>query len=326
MKALLASSHKILCALQVCTIVQFGAVILLWATGVMNVTPSDVGIAIGALFTFEAIRRILFTHLRVVYLRLVCRLSVSEIRYIDGPRIEAREFGEGARHLKTSDVLFRKGGHVVSLLLLFLFHKHTVEEAFIVALSAGSLLIISAQTVAMGRRASDESWHVLRYLFGASDRIGDGRLAKHNAMTASVAMTLGIVTSYTIGQTTIRAADFGIASEFVILPLTFGDALGEIVGTPFGRHGFNVVGFGEVNRKSVEGCVAVFFGSCIPCLVACTITEVESETWALPFIVATATTFVETVSFRSTDNFTIPFVNSAIVVLWTQFFELTSSE
>ena len=55
--------------------------------------------------------------------------------------------------------------------------------------------------------------------------------------------------------------------QVVLLPLTFGDALGEVIGTPFGRHRFKVRGLGEINQKSLEGCVAVFLGSLVPLLI-----------------------------------------------------------
>ena len=319
---LLASSSRILCILSSLSVSQLALVILLLATSVIEASWTSIVIASAALFVFETTRRIVFTHLRVCYLRRI-GLNASDIRYIDGPRDELHELQNDERtecRIRVADVLFRKGGHVVSLIVLFLFHRHIAEEAFIVALSLGSALMIGLQVATL--KYDKSWWHILRYLYGASDRIRDGRLAKHNAMSASVALTFGIVTSYALGKAAIRTSDFDLASELVILPLTFGDALGEIIGTPFGRHRFKVIGFGEINQKSVEGCIAVCIGSFVPCTIASAISDIRAETWALPGIVALATTFVETISFRSTDNFTIPFVNSTILVLWTRFFNL----
>merc|ERR1711977_490349 len=49
------------------------------------------------------------------------------------------------------------------------------------------------------------------------------------------------------------------------LPCAYGDCLAEIVGVN-GRLRFNVCGIGEKNNKSVEGMLAMFLGSVLPCL------------------------------------------------------------
>merc|ERR1712099_192861 len=103
-----------------------------------------------------------------------------------------------------------------------------------------------------------------------------------------------------------------------MLPLTYGDALGEILGTPFGRHKFKVRGFGEINEKSLEGCAAVFLGALLPCFIAVATSSqpVLSITWTLPVALSVLTTLTETFSFRSTDNFVIPVCNAAFVAIW----------
>ena len=105
----------------------------------------------------------------------------------------------------------------------------------------------------------------------------------------------------------------------VYAPLIIGDALGELVGGPYGGKYFSVFavrGLGEINRKSIEGCLAVFVGSLVSCLIVCTAFGVIHFTWALLcFILATVTTIVETLSFRSTDNALIPICNCLVLVL-----------
>ena len=108
-----------------------------------------------------------------------------------------------------------------------------------------------------------------------------------------------------------------------MLPLTYGDAMGEIIGTPFGGRyfwKFKVRGFGEINQKSIEGCIAVFLGALIPGFIAVGTSgvAVASATWVLPVALAALTTLTETFSFRSTDNFVIPVCNAAFVVCWWQ--------
>merc|ERR1719353_2754684 len=64
---------------------------------------------------------------------------------------------------------------------------------------------------------------------------------------------------------------WSLITQLVMLPLSYGDAMGEIIGTPFGGRWFwkfKVRGFGEINQKSIEGCIAVFLGALVPCLIA----------------------------------------------------------
>ena len=44
-------------------------------------------------------------------------------------------------------------------------------------------------------------------------------------------------------------------------PLIWGDTFGEVIGSFFGKYEFNVLGIGEINKKTVEGTVSVFLSS-----------------------------------------------------------------
>ena len=271
---LIASQNRISSLLLCFSALQLTLTLGLVWTSVIETSLLDVAIALGIVVPFETVRRIAFTHLRIAYLRQYAGLSEEDTAQVDGSRLElevawvdeVQDRSRGRCRVRACDVLFRKGGHVTSLLALFMFHKYVVEEALLVALSAGSFLLVTTQLATLN--AGPLYWSWLRYLYGASDRIRDGRLAKHNAIAASVALTLGVTTSYAIGRAAVTEADMELASELVVLPLTFGDALGEIVGTPLGQHTFRVSGLGEVNKKSVEGCLAVFLGSMIPSTAA----------------------------------------------------------
>lgn len=327
--AALSPPSRVYLSLALLNVLQVSLLAVMLAAGQIRAAGADVAVAAALVVAFEGARRVAFVHARVAFLLRFARLTPATIREIDGPRIhlgatwlddlQSNELTK--KHLKAADILFRKGGHVLSLIVLFLFHRYIAQAAMIVALSAGSFLLVGAQIAAM--HVQGDWWRGLRYLFGASDRIRDGRFAKYNSMMASVALNLGVVATYFAGTVGLREEDFDIASEFILLPLTFGDALGEIVGTPFGRRRFSVSGFGETNLKSVEGCVAVFLGSLLPCSVAAAVADVTVHTWALPAILAAVTTAVETISFRSTDNLTIPLANAAVLVAWARFLPLT---
>ena len=93
--------------------------------------------------------------------------------------------------------------------------------------------------------------------------------------------------------------------------LLFGDAFGEIIGAPFGKHTFSVKGLGEINKKSIEGCIAVFITTLIPSWILIYVkSDWKNEYWLYWTVVIGSVLCVltETFSFRSTDNFTIPVV------------------
>ena len=59
-----------------------------------------------------------------------------------------------------------------------------------------------------------------------------------------------------------------ILFALAVQPLIWGDTFGEIIGSFYGRIEFNVIGIGEINKKTVEGTVAVFLSSLISLLIA----------------------------------------------------------
>ena len=315
----------VLITLVLLAFLQMILCIILVSRNIFVVHGANAGVAAAALCTFELLRRILFCHARSAFLLRFTDLTEGQIRVINGSRKEnwpVYETPRTSRGVRVADVVFRKGGHIASIIFLFFFHQHVAEASLILVLSVGLLLMVSLQAAFM--RWNDES-RIVWYLFGSTDRIRDGKMARHNAMSASIALTWGVLIAYTLGSLFVDDKDIDLAGDLVILPLTFGDAMGEIVGTPFGRHKFSVKGLGDVNQKSLEGCGAVFLGSLIPTLIATTFYKIHEVTWVLPFLVSIITTIVETVSFRSTDNFTIPVFNCSVVLIWVQFMSFTKA-
>ena len=93
-----------------------------------------------------------------------------------------------------------------------------------------------------------------------------------------------------------------------MLPVAGGDTAGELIGSFFGRLEFRVAGFGEVNKKTVEGTLACWIFSFVPCYCFTLLDAFPDPGYfrvsivALCAIVATVATFLEVVSFRGTDN------------------------
>lgn len=324
-------------------LVQAVCVSLAVASGFLEVNWGQLGMGTIVLVVAELTRRTLASWLRTVFLRRVVGLNEEQTRDIEGPRLnlppewlaDLLAPPKTKCRIKVCDVLFRKGGHVFTLTFTLFFTSLFGDHGAVVfSLSLGALLLICAQAACVwfGPREGGGVWRVLFLLFGASDRIRDGRFGMRNAMGGSVSMMWGVSFAYIITLGGLgKAVDeeeeefvpglWELISPIILLPLSYGDAMGEIIGTPFGGRWFwkfKVRGFGEINQKSIEGCIAVFLGSLIPCLIAVgTSSEpVAPATWVLTFAVASLTTLTETFSFRSTDNFVIPVCNAVFVVLW----------
>lgn len=65
-----------------------------------------------------------------------------------------------------------------------------------------------------------------------------------------------MLTSYNFDEPTNRTV-FALAMQ----PLIWGDTFGEVIGSFFGKFEFNVIGIGEINKKTVEGTTSVFLSS-----------------------------------------------------------------
>lgn len=107
--------------------------------------------------------------------------------------------------------------------------------------------------------------------------------------------------------------------------MTWGDTFAELVGSTIGRLTFPVKGFGEVNRKSVEGVLACFVSSFVALFVAASDAHFPSESaLKVPILVvhllsASVATLAETFSIRSTDNATMVLAVVAILACTVKF-------
>mmetsp|Transcript_39056 Transcript_39056/g.126246 ORF Transcript_39056/g.126246 Transcript_39056/m.126246 type:complete len:403 (+) Transcript_39056:61-1269(+) len=320
------------------SLIQLSGPVAAILSGALPVDWDQFGVGVAFLIGGEVVRRPIFCLLRVLYLRRVVGLSDAEIADIVGTRLSLPQDWlpnlladpRTKTRIKVCDVLFRKGGHVFTLTSTIIFNAFVVDDlgALVLSVSLGSVLLVMVQASAISlfRGAAHRGhWWWLSWLFGAADRIRDGRLGQQNAMMGSTSMMWGIVASFGIALLGLPPQEdaeklWALATQLVLLPLTYGDAMGEIIGTPFGRHRFKVKGLGEINEKSLEGCAAVFLGSLIPGLIVLGTGAADPcaipAAWGLAAAIAVLTAITETVAFRSTDNFVIPACNAVLVVIW----------
>lgn len=83
--------------------------------------------------------------------------------------------------------------------------------------------------------------------------------------------------------------------------------MAEVVGSFFGRLEFQVAGFGEINRKTVEGTAACWIASWLSCWYVSAWTAFPAAAFSISVhwlnaLSATVATIAEVISFRGTDN------------------------
>ena len=100
-----------------------------------------------------------------------------------------------------------------------------------------------------------------------------------------------------------------------ILPMAYGDSLAAILGISYGKHKLRFS-----HGKSVEGCIGMFLGSLFSLLVGIYyFSRFYTFSFASQFTpiigVALASTMIEVVSPKGTDNLTVPLLGSIIFIL-----------
>lgn len=171
--------------------------------------------------------------------------------------------------------------------------------------------------------SSNKRFGLAGILYGADARIRDGVYGRKNALVVKFAF-LNLLPLY--GIELMAQGNFAdttnllLFPSFVFLPLTIGDALGEIIGATWGKQKLRVWGIGQINRKSVLGTASVFLGSLVPLLGIVAFQGLSLHWWWLCLAVATATMVVELVSPRGTDNFFIPLGNALVCLAFVNGF------
>jgi len=243
-----------------------------------------------------------------------CGVDAQDIVLARGPRESwdsktVEHFVEkyGIRRIKVLDAVNRRFGHTIDhvfrKILIFPNIVDTTQagRVYVTAMVYGFTIILELVSL----RASNI--FVAAKYQGA--RIRDGRLARLNLILVSVSC----VALYPLSLMLLRHAfagkveNFGILIVYVFQPCNFADTMAELIGSFFGRLEFSVRGLGEINKKTVEGCLACF----TTCFLVCKMTEVWGDWPRDAFIIeanwlhvatAAVATLAETFSFRSTDN------------------------
>ena len=168
----------------------------------------------------------------------------------------------GDKKIRTIDALPRKGCHFVSLggnmLIIELLSSTFVLQLQTAYFSAAitTLILIFFNTCLPDTRFTT-------YLLGVA-RVRDGKVGRWNLCVALTSTTTGAFVVFLVAFASIMPnisenVSQTMVGTLVYAPLVVGDAMGELIGGPFGGTcfpTFKVRVFGEINRKSVEGCFA----------------------------------------------------------------------
>ncbi len=223
--------------------------------------------------------------------------------------------------IRMVDAIARKFTHFFHMLATLLIANCFISNS---SLAGVSVILASLTSSLFLLYLYSKNTLLARISFGATARIRDGQQARKNYL---VAQCLGFVCSIFVGTVVflVLLSEQGISNHFLVifsyfifLPVSVGDALGEIVGS-FSKQNIPVKGIGEINRKSTTGTIAVFLGSFVSLVWVTYVFHLSLNYYFLALLVSTATTIVELKSPRSTDSFFIPAVNTLICLAWYLF-------
>lgn len=228
----------------------------------------------------------------------------------------------GDRNLRIVDGLSRKLLHLSIGFWHLAFLNIVVKDTRIALQVAfvSSLVIIILSIISY---SSNKIFGLAGIIYGAASRIRDGVDGRKNFFVAQLAFInlfpLAFI-DYLARNNVADEKNLMFFSIFIFLPLTVGDALGEIIGTIWGKQKIRVWGVGQINRKSVLGTVSVFLGSLLPLLFIVVSNALSFQWWLLCFVVSLTTAVIELISPRGTDNFFIPIGNALVCLIFIVYF------
>lgn len=228
----------------------------------------------------------------------------------------------GDRNLRIADGLSRKLLHIFSGLWHLAFLNLVIKDTRIAWQAAfiKSLIIIALCSFSY---SSNKLFSLAGVMYGATSRIRDGIDGRKNFFIAQLAflnLYVLVFIEYVARNHISNKDNLIFFSFFIFLPLIIGDALGEIIGTIWGKQKIRVWGIGQINRKSVLGTVSVFFGSLIPLLLIVSLKDLPFQWLLLCLSVAVTTSIIELIAPRSTDNFFIPVGNALVCLMFAIYF------
>lgn len=228
----------------------------------------------------------------------------------------------GDRNLRIVDGLSRKLLHIATGCWRLLIFNLVIQDTQ-VSLKVTLLFQVIAVCLFIISYSSNKIFGLAGIIYGATSRIRDGIYGRKNIFIAQFSF-LSLLPLALLEEAAINnLADSSYMLLFpslIFFPITIGDALGEIIGTIWGKQKLRVWGVGEINRKSLLGTAAVFLGSLFPLLLIVFFNALPWQWWLMCLSIAITTTIVELVAPRGTDNFCIPVGNALTCLVFINGF------
>jgi len=209
--------------------------------------------------------------------------------------------------IKVMDAISRRAGHTLINIFRITFFSLVPTTALRFQTACLQLPIIFS--LKLLTESGNTCKDLGRFVFQGS-RVMDGQYGRFNLVVVNFWAYAGRIIMFQM-LTIYGFSDAVSKAMFMLsfMPLLWGDTFGELIGSFYGKHQFEVRGLGEVNKKSVEGTVAVFVSSFVSMLI--------SFYWfgGLPndifvfhpaivfFYTCVMAAIVESAAPRSTDNF-----------------------
>lgn len=235
----------------------------------------------------------------------------------------------GERCVKFADAINRRIGHVVDGVVKWSFFVPlcipTQSQRVAAMITYGFFKVLTMLVLIH----SDGT--LARVLFRAS-RIRDGCLGRLNLMLVTfVVFGFYPVAGLLIFHSHIAPTHVPFVMGYCWQALIWGDTMAEIIGSFFGRFEFEVCGFGDINRKTVEGVISCYVASfcAVAAYTAVNSSEFPHEHFGQNMIMVNAlsalvATIAETAAPRGMDNgFMV--LGVALVVIHFYQSEITGS-
>lgn len=221
------------------------------------------------------------------------------------------------KKIRTVDAWTKKISHTYDGLLVFIISSESFAEgentSETYSLAYGiSLIYMILYVLSYGDNGS-LAW----IIYGAKARIMDGFLGRENEifgymfdkymLPASVPLLLWLQDA--AGDTRVV-----YLSWYIFMPIIIGDSFAEIIGSTWGKQKIKVWGMGEVNTKSWEGTLAMFFSSLVILLVVNAYVGLPWPWYIFAIINCAVATAVELYAYRSTDNVCMMVFSSLLAI------------
>jgi hypothetical protein len=312
------------------------ALTILWAT-LLVTRPSDgflfrdyrldgraVGRLVFGFLFFSILWGVIWWGVKTALLRWWVGFSKEERRQAFSSRMDApydvaallARYSE--RRIRITDMIGRRGRFIVLQMagFYYLYSRIAADPGpgFLTAFLQDSLVdAVIFSWVALALYYS--SGFLARMFWGAQSRVMDGGLARANCLLITTLWSVFKFVMVPIGiGLTAHFPPRTFATLFILIwgSYTAADASSEIVGSLFGKQKLRVWGLGDVNRKSVAGTWAAFVASLVLCLWAVSANHLPLSWVGLAVVLSVSNTFLELLSPRGTDDFTMATANALL--------------